>query len=61
MASPVDGHVSPRLLERSGSSSHSNGSGSHVPSPPSKETYWAQDSQGGDIVYTTDTLFRCVL
>lgn len=26
-----------------------------------KDSYWAQDSQGGDIVYTTDTLLRCVL
>lgn len=25
-----------------------------------KDSYWARDSQGGDIVYTTDTLLRCV-
>lgn len=47
---PAGGPDSPN---GSGSGGSQNGQGS-------KESYWAQDSQGGDVIYTTDTLLRCV-
>lgn len=41
-----------------GPESPSSGSGGAP--RPDKESYWAQDSQGGDVIYTTDTLLRYV-
>jgi hypothetical protein len=48
----------PLGLDRNSSSGSVTSSAAAAHEP--KHSYWAQDSQGGDVVYTTDTLLRCV-